>query len=203
MPHDRPTIGVFSRSSDQQIAIDFRDFPNANPPIPSLSHGKTVVRNSFRAACAGCALILTGLGGGCRSGSRELAAPPAQVPSASPARNTTAEGVVDRLPPPPSDNQSAVQPAAYLKQVPEEMPLPPAGDPEMLPTELEVDILVLQVLERNPDIRSATAAWRAAAQKYPQAISLDDPMFGLMMGPASWGAPDLERAYRLEASQKW
>jgi outer membrane protein TolC len=54
----------------------------------------------------------------------------------------------------------------------------------------------------NPDIQSATAAWRAAAQRYPQEISLDDPMFGYMLGPGSWGSDEVDSAYMVEASQK-
>jgi outer membrane protein TolC len=61
---------------------------------------------------------------------------------------------------------------------------------------------VAEVLSLNPDIRSATAAWRAAAQRYPQEISLDDPMFGYMLGPGSWGSDEVDSAYTLEASQK-
>lgn len=46
------------------------------------------------------------------------------------------------------------------------------------------------------------AAWRAAAQRYPQAIALDDPMFMAMMAPASFDSADVESAYVLEGSQK-
>ena len=34
------------------------------------------------------------------------------------------------------------------------------------------------------------AAWQAAAQRYPQMISLEDPMFGFMIGPAGVGTMD-------------
>jgi outer membrane protein TolC len=67
---------------------------------------------------------------------------------------------------------------------------------------LALEPLVVQVLALNPDIRSATAAWRAAAQRYPQEISLDDPMFGYMLGPGSWGSDEVDSAYMVEASQK-
>ncbi len=67
---------------------------------------------------------------------------------------------------------------------------------------LEMEPLVAEVLSRHPDIRSAIAAWRAAAERCPQEISLDDPMFGLMLGPGSWGSDEVETAYTLEASQK-
>lgn len=67
---------------------------------------------------------------------------------------------------------------------------------------LELAPLVSQVLALHPDIRAATAAWRAAAERYPQEIALDDPMFGYMLGPGTWGNDDLRTAYMLEASQK-
>jgi outer membrane protein TolC len=74
--------------------------------------------------------------------------------------------------------------------------------PAARPGYLQIEPLVAEVLARNPDIRSATAAWRAAAERYPQEISLDDPMFGYMLGPGSWGSDLVESAYMLEASQK-
>jgi outer membrane protein TolC len=79
-------------------------------------------------------------------------------------------------------------------------PLPPPAS--FAAEQLEVEALVAEVLSINPDIQSALAAWRAAAQRYPQAVSLDDPMFGYMLGPGSWGSPEVNNAYTLEASQK-
>ena len=43
--------------------------------------------------------------------------------------------------------------------------------------ELSVEQLVAEVQARNPSLQAASAAWRAAAARYPQAVSLDDPMF--------------------------
>lgn len=70
------------------------------------------------------------------------------------------------------------------------------------PAELQIDWLVAEVLTRHPDVRSAAAAWRAAAERYPQEVALDDPMFGSMLGPGSWGDPTVDTAYMVEASQK-
>jgi outer membrane protein, heavy metal efflux system len=58
-----------------------------------------------------------------------------------------------------------------------EMP-PPAPQPVsfsggML---LEREALVREVLARNPSLRAARAAWRAALAEFPQAVALDDPM---------------------------
>jgi outer membrane protein TolC len=47
------------------------------------------------------------------------------------------------------------------------------------------------------------AAWQAASARYPQAISLDDPMFGATVAPASIGSSNVEFGYRLEISQKY
>jgi outer membrane protein TolC len=78
---------------------------------------------------------------------------------------------------------------------PEEVPSP-------APDTLEIDAIVADVLAVNPDIRAASAAWRAAAQRYPQEVSLEDPMFGVMLGPGSWGSGEVNDAYTIEASQK-
>src|SRR2546426_122366 len=42
--------------------------------------------------------------------------------------------------------------------------------------ELTVEMLVEQVLARNPSLAEMEAAWQAASARYPQAVSLDDPM---------------------------
>jgi outer membrane protein TolC len=51
-------------------------------------------------------------------------------------------------------------------------------------------------------LQVAIATWREAAQRYPQVVSLEDPMFGTMLGPGAWGDETLEGGYMLEASQK-
>jgi outer membrane protein TolC len=69
-------------------------------------------------------------------------------------------------------------------------------------SELSVDALVEQVLARNPSLTQIAAAWQAASARYPQVTSLDDPMLGAMLAPASIGSDDVEFGYRLEVSQK-
>src|SRR5262249_1367438 len=76
--------------------------------------------------------------------------------------------------------------------------LPMAGMPE-----LSVDVLVQQVLARNPSLAQMTAAWQAASARYPQVTSLDDPMFGTTLAPGSWGSNDVEVGYRVEVAQKY
>jgi outer membrane protein TolC len=81
-----------------------------------------------------------------------------------------------------------------------------AFNPEPVPfagmSELAVDALVEQVVSRNPSLTQMTAAWQAASARYPQVTSLEDPMFGAAIGPASFGSNDVDFAYRLEVSQR-
>ncbi len=68
---------------------------------------------------------------------------------------------------------------------------------------LVVDQLVEQVLARNRSLAQMTAAWQAASARYPQVTSLEDPMFGTMVAPASIGSNNVEFGYRAEVSQKF
>lgn len=68
--------------------------------------------------------------------------------------------------------------------------------------ELSADVLVEQVLARNPTLAQMVAAWQATSARYPQVTSLEDPMFGAIVGPASFGSNKVAFAYRLEASQR-
>ncbi len=54
--------------------------------------------------------------------------------------------------------------------------------------ELPLDELVAAVKARNPSLQAALASWNATANKYPQAIALDDPMFQSMYAPATWSS---------------
>jgi outer membrane protein TolC len=69
--------------------------------------------------------------------------------------------------------------------------------------ELSVDVLVEQVLARNPSLAQMEAAWQAASARYPQVTSLDDPMVGAALAPASIGSNEVEFGGRLEISQKY
>jgi outer membrane protein, heavy metal efflux system len=70
------------------------------------------------------------------------------------------------------------------------------------PAELELPVLIDQVLARNPSLQAMIAAWRAASQRYPQAVALDDPVLMTMTAPASWRSSDVTPAYVLGGSQK-
>lgn len=67
---------------------------------------------------------------------------------------------------------------------------------------LSREALVRAVLERNPSLRAARYAWKAALERYPQEISLDDPMLGYGVAPASFGSSSVEDGYRVELSQR-
>ena len=68
--------------------------------------------------------------------------------------------------------------------------------------ELSLEQLIAEVQTIHPTVEAMYAAWQAAAQRYPQAVSLEDPMFGATLAPASIGSHDTETAYMVEASQK-
>ncbi len=58
------------------------------------------------------------------------------------------------------------------------------------------------VLARNPSLAAMAAAWQAATEKYPQAISLEDPMLSTGVGPGTFGDPNHDVAWMVEGSQK-
>ena len=79
----------------------------------------------------------------------------------------------------------------------------PASDPFAGANELSADVLVEQVVARNPTITQMTTAAAAAAARYPQAISLEDPMFGATISPRLFGSHQSEDGFRVEVSQKY
>lgn len=50
---------------------------------------------------------------------------------------------------------------------------------------LDVDNLIAAVHARNPSLQAARAAWHEASQRFPQEISLQDPMLQSMIAPAT------------------
>ena len=69
-------------------------------------------------------------------------------------------------------------------------------------SELSLPELLREVEARNPSVQAMAYAWQAMAQRYPQAVSLEDPMFMTMVAPASFGSSQVESAYILQGSQK-
>jgi outer membrane protein TolC len=68
--------------------------------------------------------------------------------------------------------------------------------------QLSVEALVDAVLSRNPTLAEMVAARQVADARYPQVTSLDDPMLGGWMAPATIDARPLNFAQRVEISQK-
>ena len=64
------------------------------------------------------------------------------------------------------------------------------ADPFNGQAELSVEQLMAEVQARNPSLQAASAAWRAAAERYPQVVSFDDPMFTGMISPKGIGMDD-------------
>lgn len=152
------------------------------------------MRTALRAACAGYALIFVFQLIGCRSPRlAQSANPPASEPSVAKVAASPPVASVQQL------EERQIESVAYSEVVSEELEMPL---PTVVQQSLEIEPLVAEVLAKNPDIRSAAAAWQAAAQRYPQVVSLDDPMFGAMLGPGSWGSDEVNSAYTLEASQR-
>jgi outer membrane protein TolC len=108
----------------------------------------------------------------------------------------------DGLPDPPPIIQAAHREPSQAAQPAAAAEAPPAGRPlEGLAT-LTPDEAVRVVLERSPTLEQMRAAAAAAAARFPQVTSLDDPMFGFWTAPGSAGSPNANYAARVELSQK-
>jgi outer membrane protein TolC len=66
--------------------------------------------------------------------------------------------------------------------------------------ELTAEVLVDNVLARNPSITQMNAAWQAASARFPQVTSLDDPLAGTTLAPAALGSSPA--GYRVELFQR-
>lgn len=70
-------------------------------------------------------------------------------------------------------------------------------------TELSLPLLVSEVQRRNPSLQAAQAAWAAAAQRYPQVVALDDPVFQSMVAPGSFSSDSsVQASYFVGIAQK-
>ena len=103
-----------------------------------------------------------------------------------------------------ADVQNHVSPASFSEfENDTELPISDRDDPFAGRDELPLDELVAAVNDRNPSLQAALAAWNAAANKYPQAIALDDPMFQSMYAPATWNAAsNVQGSYYFGVAQK-
>jgi len=97
-----------------------------------------------------------------------------------------------------------VQPVAHRRAIPTSSAAAVGIDPELFFDQpvLSADELVGLVLARNRTAQAMVATWRAASQRYPQAVSLEDPIFNSNFAPASFASNQVQPAYVLGASQK-
>jgi outer membrane protein TolC len=116
---------------------------------------------------------------------------PPQLASQDPPRSTKPEDF------PGGVNDSAGRVDRVAAEFPAESPSDAAAasfEPLAVGGALSPDRLVEEVLAQNPSLQAMVEAWRAAAARYPQMISLEDPMFRYMKGT--------QEGWMIEASQK-
>ncbi len=174
------------------------------PNSPASCHSEAPV-SLVRIAqlCAVLVLIV-----GCR-GPR---CPPPQVASSTAHGVSSPRPAAARLPSPapqdpsPQASGSPVRLASARQPLPEVVGAPQQEvllyDPLLNSESLELAALVDGVLTRNQSLQAMYATWRAVTEQYPQAISLEDPMFTSAIGPASFGVPGVDPGYLAGASQK-
>ncbi len=145
------------------------------------------------------AVVLTIISAGCRTPHVAVSVPHAKpngqtVPDERSVHHSQRNGEVDPLP--------KIVSASFEES--SERTLANAADDLFAGRdELPLDELVAAVKARNPSLQAALAAWNAAANKYPQAIALDDPMFQSMYAPATWsGTSDVQGSYYFGIAQK-
>jgi cobalt-zinc-cadmium efflux system outer membrane protein len=109
----------------------------------------------------------------------------------------------DSVPPLPSHAVTAPHVAVVLQPPVGLIPVQEKKAEETPRQELSLDLLLEQVVARNPSLAQMVAAWQAASARYPQVRTLDDPMFTGIMAPASFGSNTVEPGYRVEVSQKF
>lgn len=180
-------------------------------PNRQLSHGGAPVSLARIAQlCAVLSLML-----GCRGPQRS--APVCATSHSACSPNATgshkpqsSSGQVQRAAAPPQPAAPAPPPvslASARSPLPEAIATPGSygqviEDPISAADELALPPLVDGVLARNQSLQAMYATWRAATEKYPQAVSLEDPMFTSAIGPASFGVPNIAPGYLAGASQK-
>lgn len=98
--------------------------------------------------------------------------------------------------PPPKPVSPAAPPGSGGQAQPGTTASPFAGA-----TELSVEALAEQVVARNPSLPQMVAAWQAAAARYPQVTSLDDPLLGTTLAPGALGSQP--NGYRFEVFQRF
>src|SRR3972149_5144069 len=124
--------------------------------------------------------------------------PPQVMDRRAPLTEGTA-GSIEPAPAPTQSTEETLEPSAAFPQPTHSSDDP--SDPFRNQAELSGEQLVAEVQARNPSLQAASAAWWAAAGRWPQAISLDDPMFATMISPSGVGTDD-GGGWSVQASQK-
>lgn len=109
-------------------------------------------------------------------------------------------GPIQPAPVPPRSKQGALAPSPESPQAAFRSDDP--SDPFSGQTELPLEQLVAEVQARNPSLQAVSDAWRAATERYPQVVSLDDPMFTYMITPTNGLGMDNGGGWMVQASQK-
>jgi outer membrane protein TolC len=156
-------------------------------------------RKYFSRLCL--AALLGGVVIGCASAGSHVAPPSSTPVSPAPPAASAAEQETSIRPVPDVRRVSydSEQPAGDPQTSQPHFATAEGDDPFGQSTELPLDQLVVEVERRNPSLQAVSEAWRAAAQRYPQMVSLEDPMFGWMIAPRGVGP---EGGWMIEASQK-
>jgi outer membrane protein TolC len=149
---------------------------------------------SFMRTARGCALIF--VLAGCQSAPTWIASWRVDG-GASPVAPAARHASLDPAPP-----DSKVVAVSHEDRAVAEAKLPLADDPFAAQSELSLGRLVEEVVNRNPSLQASVADWAVAAQRYPQVIALDDPVFQSMFAPGTFGASDVQASYSFGISQK-
>ncbi|TXT22354.1 MAG: cation efflux system protein CusC [Planctomycetota bacterium] len=146
------------------------------------------------------AILLTFASAGCRT-SNVVVTTPHDEPNgrtASITRMTSNHRSVHH-----AEHDGDVMPVSF-EETSEQILASDADDPFAGRDELALDELVAAVMARNPSLQAALAAWNAAANKYPQAVALDDPMFQSMYAPRSYsGDSNVQASHYFGVAQKF
>jgi outer membrane protein, heavy metal efflux system len=141
--------------------------------------------------------IVIACGTGCRSTSPRAVTVSSQVPATPRKVDSSGPSATD------TRGQLPISPIAYQEPAPEPEILPqPVVSPSATAEEIDLQEFVAEVVARYPSVQAMAAAWQAAAQRYPQVVALDDPMFMAMTAPGSLNSATTEGAYALELRQK-
>ena len=146
--------------------------------------------------CAGFAIL--SLEAGCQSSGRhQVSTTVVKSPAISPQAVKPLRAAND-------ERESALQTVAFQADEPADS-ISPADSEDLFSgvTELPLELLVSTVTARNPSLQAAHAAWSAAAERYPQAVALDDPMMQTMFAPATFSTgSSTQSSYILGVAQR-